>query len=231
MDEKILAWLFKAAGEIGSNAVHTAVMNGFKAVKAPEEEERAAEVALISPPTPDSTALTPVNMSNFRKPTTEETIQQLEGRLVRQLLRLQEDLLEGARINNIPCDCLAKHCNEMDITAEELQTMSQKPIYQRVRDWCKRYNWGPDEVAKHPKEFFVNLVPELRSMRKDLTGTEPLKPATLPVIKTEEPKAISEPKPDLSKIKILAQRVKNGEITKEEAVFQVKEMLSTKTGT
>jgi hypothetical protein len=217
MDPRFTAWLFQTGGQIASDTIHLAVAHHFKLVPASSQEaenlpEKPTNLALN---TTIDTALTQNKIEPFRKPTTEETIRQLDKRLIRQILRLVEDLLEGARINDIPCDCLQKHTNEMDITAEELQTMSQKPIYQHIRDWCSKYNWGPNEVAKHPKEFFVTLVPELRSMRKAIEGTIPLKPTVLTEPTTEKSKLTDENKPDMAKIKLLAYKVKSGEISKK----------------
>ena len=168
-----------------------------------------------SPVTPPGETNEPINPS-FRKPTTAETVTQLETRLTDQLLQLQEDLLEGARINGIPCDCLLKHTRVMDVTAKELQSMSSKPAYHQIRSWSQSHMWGPETVAQHPPEFFVNMVPELRELRKGLTGT------TGP----ETPES-----PMQNQVRALAARVKSGEMTKEDAVSQIKTMLASRPST
>ncbi|MFH0712371.1 MAG: hypothetical protein V2A55_00715, partial [Candidatus Jorgensenbacteria bacterium] len=179
---------------------------------------QATEVVRFTASPPSSTDILP---SSSRKPTTAETIGQLEGRLIRQLLRLQEDLLEGARINGIPCDCLLKHTSEMDITAEELQTMSQNPVYQNIRNWAQTHSWGPEIVAQHPPEFFVNMVPDLRELRKGLTE------ASTPVQKIVLP----EDKPEIAKVRELAAQVKSGELSREDAVSQIKTMIASSPST
>jgi hypothetical protein len=135
----------------------------------------------------------------------------------------------------------------MENTTAELQTMSNKPIYSQIRHWSENHMWGPDEVAKHPSEFFVAMVPEVRSMRKELSGSEPAKAAmeansaecsdfsckreikNIESAKTELAHAdtgvTSETKAVLGQIRDLALKVKTGEMKKEDAVARVKEML------
>jgi hypothetical protein len=164
----------------------------------------------------------PPTKSSFRKPTTDETVAQLEGRLTKILLGLQADLIDGARINGIPCDCILKHTSEMVMTTEELQTMSQKPIYENIKAWASEHQWGPEIVAEHPPEFFVGLVPELRALRKTLTET-----ATViqPAVQTMAP-AAPPASPNILGMRELAKKVQSGEMTKEEAVGKIKTMMA-----
>ncbi len=107
------------------------------------------------------------------KPSTEETITMLEARINESLVALQPDLLDGARINGKSCDCLRKHTDEMLAAVRELQSMASKPVYARIRAWCQKYNWPAEEVAKHSPEYFVALAPQVRALRKELSGSEP----------------------------------------------------------
>lgn len=110
---------------------------------------------------------------SIAKPSTEETIAMLEARLNESLVALQPDLLDGARINGKPCDCIKKHTDEMLAAVRELQSMASKPIYSKIRTWAAEHNWDASVVAKHPPQFFIDLVPELRALRKELNQSEP----------------------------------------------------------
>lgn len=196
MDAQILSLIVTGAGKIVSE-----MLRGY--FDKPSTSQSGFSVTAEAP---KSSTNTP-----SLKPTTSETINQLEGRLMRQLLRLQEDLLEGARINGVACDCILKHTLEMDVTAEELQTMTQKPIYQQIRDWARSHQWGPDVVAQHPPQFFVDLVPELRNLRKEL-GNQ---------LTEVKPRA-----PIVTEVTGLAKQVKTGEISREQAMEKIKLLAS-----
>lgn len=144
--------------------------------------------------------------SSADRPTTAETVSMLEGRLNESLIALQPDLLDGARINGKSCDCLKKHTDEMLIHVRELQTMAAKPVYGKIRMWAENHNWTADDVARHPPEFFVALVPELRNLRKEL-DYHPVAPI-----------------PAVQEITTLAKRVSEGAMTREQAVERIKEM-------
>jgi hypothetical protein len=227
MEPKLLAFLFKTGGELASSAVQMALSKGFNSFQAVLEESPTATTNLASN-APVNTALQKKSDSDFSKPSTEETIQMLENRLNESLVALQPDLLDGARIFGKPCDCLKKHTDEMIAAVKELQSMSPKPVYSKIRNWAEGHNWGAEIVAQHPPEYFVKMTPELRTLRKELSGSEPLKSAMRIGLVKETPKLLNEPKPDMIKIRALAKRVKDGEITREEAVSQIKTMLSVK---
>jgi len=106
-------------------------------------------------------------------PTTEQTIKQLEGRLVDQISQLEDDFMDGARIDGLPCDCCLKHCRKLRDISRELLSMARKPVYNKVQAFAESHMWGPDEVGRHSPEFFVNMVPDLRLLRKELGSTEP----------------------------------------------------------
>ncbi|MDD5060769.1 MAG: hypothetical protein PHN44_00615 [Candidatus Marinimicrobia bacterium] len=215
MNNEVLALLISGASKFASELIR------YKPIKLDNKPTTMQPTEVVR-----FTATTPTG-NGPRKPTTAETVGQLEGRLLRQMLRLQEDLLEGARINGQACDCLLKHTNEMDITAEELQTMSQKPIYQEIRNWALSHQWPPEVVAEHPPEFFIDMVPELRNLRKGLTE------AATPLPKPAEPLQLTTKteKPELARVRELAGKVKAGELSKEEAVSQIKTMLAGKFST
>ncbi len=147
------------------------------------------------------------------KPSTAETVEMLERRLNESLVALQPDLLDGARINSKPCDCLAKHTDEMLAAVRELQSMASKPVYAQIRQWAEAHNWDASEVARHPPQFFIDMVPQLRMLRKELNGSEP---------KVEQQSS----NPAVQEITSLSKKVSSGEITREQAVGRIKELAS-----
>ena len=221
MDPKIAAWIFRTGGEIATNVVHLAMTHRPKETSAPSKE-----VTSSGPPSgtvekagkPSSTAVEKpdeaTTQAQRQLPTTEQTIKQLENRLLDQLSQLEDDFMDGARIDSLPCDCCVKHCRKLRDTSRELLSMARKPVYNKVLTFAEAHMWGPDEVAKHPPEFFVAMVPELRILRKELGGTEPVNPAQKQV----------------QEITTLAKQVRSGELSKDEAKAKIKLLLSEHTG-
>ena len=106
-------------------------------------------------------------------PTTEETIQLLKSRLVKELYRLELDLQGGLRIAGKPCDCAgAKHNVGVEATAEELISYEANPVYGQVIDWYRRRlpEFDPAVIATKPVDYYRAMTPEVRSFRKALVG-------------------------------------------------------------
>ena len=104
-------------------------------------------------------------------PSTAETVQELKDRLAKELLRLESDLLAGARIMGKPCDCLRKHSLTLTAMTEELMTMDRGQVYHELLSWAQKHDYSAASVAEHPPEFFQGLVPEVRQLRKRIMGT------------------------------------------------------------
>jgi len=113
-------------------------------------------------------------------PTTEQTVQELKRRLAKELYRMEMDLQAGARIAGRPCDCLsyAKHLSGVEATAEELMSYERNPIYGEIVLWLRAHEveFEPQEIAKHPPDYYQTLAPEVRNFRKEVMGTEKLTP-------------------------------------------------------
>ena len=106
-------------------------------------------------------------------PTTEETIQALKARLVKELYRLELDLQGGLRIAGKPCDCAgAKHNVGVEATAEELMSYEANPLYGEVIDWYRRRlpEFDPAVISTKPVDYYRAMTPEVRSFRKALVG-------------------------------------------------------------
>lgn len=113
--------------------------------------------------------------SRITLPTTKETLEELKRRLGKELYRMELDLMSGGRIAGKPCDCLsAKHTFGLEATAEELMAYEKNSVYQEIIDWLKahRHVFEPAEIANHPAEFYIGLVPEVRNFRKRVMGTD-----------------------------------------------------------
>lgn len=126
--------------------------------------EVQASVSTPAPPEADA----PV-----QGPTTEETVQNLKARLVKELYRLELDLQGGLRIAGKPCDCAgAKHNVGVEATAEELMSYEANPVYGEVIDWYRRRlpEFDPKVIATKPVDYYRAMTPEVRSFRKALVG-------------------------------------------------------------
>ena len=110
-------------------------------------------------------------------PTTAETVQELKRRLGAELYRLEMDLVGGGRIAGKPCDCLMKH-SEMGIlpTVEELVPMDSSPVNERIISWVTSHlpEFQIDAVSAKDPSYYRQLAPEVRTLRKELLGTEKL---------------------------------------------------------
>jgi len=118
----------------------------------------------------------PMSSTSIELPTTEQTVRELKRRLAKELYRMELDLQAGARIAGKPCDCLsyAKHLSGVEATAEELMSYETNPVYGEVITWLRSHEaeFEPEEIAKHPPEYYHRLVPEVRRFRKEVMGTE-----------------------------------------------------------
>jgi len=125
----------------------------------------------------------PIPSTSIELPTTEQTVRELKRRLAKELYRMEMDLQGGARIAGRACDCLdAKHRLGLEATAEELMSYETNPIYSEIIAWLDQHEqeFEPEEIAKHPPEYYHKLTPEVRRFRKEVTGTEaPSKELTL----------------------------------------------------
>ncbi len=212
MDTNLTAWLFETGGKIAGDVTHLVLTRHFQKSSSPPsgtvETPEKPSTATQRKPDEETTQV------QRQLPTTEQTIKQLENRLLEQISQLEDDFMDGARINGLPCDCSLKHCRKLRDTSRELLSMARKPVYNKVLAFAEGHMWGPDEVAKHPPEFFVNMVPELRTLRKELGATEPSNQA----------------QKQIREIATLAKQVQSGEISKEEAKSKIKLLLSEHTG-
>ena len=110
-------------------------------------------------------------------PTTAETVADLKQRLGQEMYLLERDLVAGGRIANKVCDCLMKH-TQMGILpmARALVPMDRSPIIDRIISWGEAHLpvFTVDAVRDHDVQYYRDLAPELRLLRKDLLGTERL---------------------------------------------------------
>ena len=123
-------------------------------------------------------------------PTTAQTLTELKRRLGKELYRVEMDLQGGARIAGLPCDCLSrsKHLGGIEATAEELMSYERNPVYGQVIEWFNQHEpeFEPAEIAKRPPEYYQGLAPEVRGLRKQVTGTEDV----MALVKPEEKQRI-----------------------------------------
>jgi hypothetical protein len=110
-------------------------------------------------------------------PTTAETVQELKRRLGAELYRLEMDLVAGGRIAGKACDCLQKHA-ELGILSivGELVPMDRSPVNEHIIAWVNSHlpEFQIDVVAATEPARYRQLAPEVRSLRKELLGTEKL---------------------------------------------------------
>ena len=215
MDRELMSLVVSGISHVASEFIRyrPIKLNKGPASMQPTEVIRFAATSEADPPMPSS-------LSTIDKPTTEETISMLEKRLNQSIIDLQPDLIDGARINGKPCDCLKKHTDEMLGAVRELQSMANKPAYSKIREWAESHNWTADEVAQHPPEFFVSLTPDLRMLRKELTGSE--------LALSAKPELVPTPSPAITQMRELAKQVQDGKMSKEEAVGKIKAMMGTR---
>jgi hypothetical protein len=106
-------------------------------------------------------------------PTTEETITALKERLAKELYRFENDLQDGLRIADKPCDCAkSKHTGLIIATAEELMSYETNPLYGNIVSWVKKHQleFTPKEISNHQPAYYQALTPEIRKFRKQLEG-------------------------------------------------------------
>ncbi|MBA4358466.1 MAG: hypothetical protein C0405_12165, partial [Desulfovibrio sp.] len=91
-----------------------------------------------------------------------------------ELYRVEQDLQGGARIAGKPCDCLtAKHNLGLEATAEELMSYEANPVYGEIVQWFQAHQaeFEPQEIAKRPPQHYQALAPQVREFRKTVMGT------------------------------------------------------------
>jgi hypothetical protein len=239
MDEKIIAYLFKTGGELASTAIHMALAKGFNPVKAKEEEiNHYPHSTLIQP----SVTTLPLSLSTreeevHRGVSTADTIQYQKDQLVKQISLMEMHLQQGCKIpvRGVPtaCDCCMKHPDTIEALAEETLGMTGDPVYREIINWCQflKPRTTPEASAsgKYDKEYAGYALEGRRLKTRSGSAIIP-KGVPLPIIDIKKPE-LNENKPDMNKIKLLAQRVKSGELSREDAVAQVKKMLSPDSAT
>jgi len=113
--------------------------------------------------------------ASVEMPTTSETLNELKRRLGKELYRMELDLQGGGRIAGKPCDCLSsKHSLGLEGTAEELLSYEVNPVYGEITAWLRSHQseFTPEEIAKHDPSHYQQLVPDIRTFRKRVMGTE-----------------------------------------------------------
>ena len=232
--------LFNHAVRFGFNAYEAR-----NAVKRSEDMASSArELAERLPTTSTSTAQAPnaPETSNLAPleakqrtalATTEETIDELKRRLGKELYRMEMDLQGGGRIANRPCDCLSKkHTLGIEATAEELMSYEANPVYGQIVSWLRAHEaeFEPEEIAKRPPDYYQSLAPEVRRFRKQVMGTGKLGP----LLSTEEKEMVAEQldaarvvtEPMRQRAQKLADRVRAGELSRNEAVAMLADELA-----
>lgn len=128
-------------------------------------------IKIMSYNSPAPTCQLPEENGALDMPTTEETVTALKERLVKELYRFENDLQDGLRIADKPCDCAkSKHTGLITATAEELMSYETNPLYGNIVSWVKRHQpeFTPKEIAKHEPGYYQSLAPEIRNFRKQL---------------------------------------------------------------
>ena len=164
------------AENLYGKSLHLVVNIVFDAIRASVMKDRKPPEEAIkeeTEPAPAYPALSPRD----NMPTTQETVDELRRRLAKELYRMELDLAGGGRIAGKICDCLSgKHHFGIEATAEELIPMDSNPIYARTIAWLNQHasEFEVEEVAKHQPEYYQNLAPQVRALRKEVLGTEKL---------------------------------------------------------
>lgn len=129
-------------------------------------------------PRPVPAAPRPVPSTPMDMPTTAETVADLKRRLGKELYRMELDLAGGGRIAGKPCGCLGnKHNLGLEATAEELIPLDSNPAYNQILGWLKQHEpeFTPEQIAKHPPEYYQALGHEARAFRKAVLESDDLR--------------------------------------------------------
>lgn len=108
-------------------------------------------------------------------PTTQETLEELRRRLGKELYKAELDLTRGLRIAGKPCDCLdQKHSLMLEAAAEEMMSYEHNPVYGEIIAWLRQHQqeFPPEQIMKHPPEYYRRYVPQFRNFRKRVMGTQ-----------------------------------------------------------
>ena len=156
--------------------------------------------------------------------TTADTILTQRQRLGLELYQFQLDLQDGCKIQGKPCDCCLKH-STLGLEGLARETMAMRPLLPAwstmpqdladVIQWVTTYSerLTPEASASGQwEDWYRNeAAPWTRQMRRRVMGTENVT-ALVPTAVVQRDQA-------------LAERVKTGELTREQAV---KELTATK---
>lgn len=203
MDNNTMSLIIMGASKIISEFIrYRPLQTGPAALGSPEPE---SAVRVVASTQPKGEVVT-------RGVSTDETIAYQKEQLVKQITLMEMHLAQGCKINGKACDCCEKHPQTIEALAEETLGITGDPLYKEIIVWCQflkpRTTADASASGKYDKDY-PTYATEGRRLRKALMGSSVI------------------PKPAISEIKTIAEKVTAGEISREQAVARVKEIAMT----